>query len=49
MVLKRYSNLFGISGDCFVIRKNISPETLETCNGLAYNDDNEKPVLYVWL
>ena len=37
-----FNNLFGISGDCFVIRKNISPETLETCNGLAYNDEKTK-------
>lgn len=35
-------NLFGINGDVFVKRKNISHETLETCNGLAYNDEKTK-------
>ena len=27
-------NLFGISGDVFVKRKNISPANIETCNGV---------------
>ena len=26
-------NVFGISGSGFVIRKNVSPENIETCNG----------------
>ena len=31
-------NIFGISGDGFVIRENASPENIETRNGIAEND-----------
>ena len=33
-------NLFGINGDGWVIRKNISTENIETCNGVAQEDEN---------
>ncbi|MBQ9103523.1 MAG: hypothetical protein IJY57_00320 [Clostridia bacterium] len=32
-------NIFGINGDKFVIRKNVSKENIETCNGIAVDDD----------
>ena len=32
-------NIFGISGDGFVIRENVSPENIETCNGVAVKDE----------
>lgn len=35
-------NVLGTSGDGFVIRKNISPENIETCNGVAVGDDNAR-------
>ncbi len=31
-------NIWGINGDTFVIRKNDSPENIETCNGEAIED-----------
>ena len=31
-------NIFGISGDGFVIRENASPENIETRSGIAEND-----------
>lgn len=34
-----YGNLFGISGDVWVKRENLSPETIETCNGVARKDE----------
>ena len=35
-------NIFGISGNGFVIRENISPENIETCNGVAVQDDKTR-------
>ena len=35
-----FKNLFGIVGDYWVKRRNISYETIETCNGIAHSDDN---------
>lgn len=35
-------NIFGISGNGFVIRENASPENIETCNGLAIKDDKNR-------
>ena len=32
-------NIFGIGGNGFVIRENVSPENIETCNGVAARDD----------
>ena len=32
-------NIFGIGGNGFVIRENDSPENIETCNGVAVEDD----------
>lgn len=32
-------NIIGI-GEGFVIRQNISPENIETCNGVAIKDEN---------
>lgn len=32
-------NIFGINGNKFVIRKNVSKENIETCNGIAVDDD----------
>lgn len=31
-----------ISGNGFVIRENISPENIETCNGVAVKDDKTR-------
>lgn len=31
-------NIFGITGNGFVIRENASPENIQTCNGVAVND-----------
>ena len=33
-------NIFGISGHGFVIRENVSPENIETCNGVAVKDES---------
>lgn len=41
-VSKILDNIFGISGDQFVIRENISPENIETCNGVAVEDDKTR-------
>ena len=35
-------NIFGIRGNGFVIRENISPENIETCNGVAVKDDKTR-------
>ena len=35
-------NIFGISGNGFVIRENVSPENIETCNGVAVKDDKTR-------
>ena len=35
-------NIFGISGNGFVIRENISPENIETCNGVAVKDERTR-------
>lgn len=34
--------IFNIGEDDFVIRKNVSPENIETCNGFAINDDGTR-------
>ena len=35
-------NIFGISGNGFVIRENISPENIETFNGVAVGDEKTR-------
>lgn len=35
-------DIFGISGNGFVIRENASPENIETCNGVAVEDDKTR-------
>ena len=35
-------NIFGISGKGFVIRENVSPENIETCNGVAVGDEKTR-------
>lgn len=32
-------NIFGIGGNGFVIRENVSPENIENCNGVARKDE----------
>lgn len=34
--------IFGISGNGFVIRENVSPENIETCNGVAVGDEKTR-------
>ncbi len=35
-------NMLGLNGDVFVIRENVSPENIETCKGVAVEDENTK-------
>ncbi len=35
-------NMLGLNGDVFVIRENASPENIETCKGVAVEDENTK-------
>ncbi len=34
--------MLGLNGDVFTIRKNASPENIETCNGTAIKDENTR-------
>lgn len=35
-------NIFEIHGNGFVIRENVSPENIETCNGVAASDESTR-------
>ena len=35
-------NMLGLNGDVFTIRKNVSPENIETCNGTAVEDETTR-------
>ena len=41
-VIQIIDNIFGVSGDRFILGESVSPENIETCNGVAANDDKTR-------